>query len=65
VRGRAPSQQRFAWQAWRCDWDATPGDYELACRATDVRGATQPLEPDWNTNGMGNNAVHRVQVTVR
>jgi DMSO/TMAO reductase YedYZ molybdopterin-dependent catalytic subunit len=58
-------RERFAWQAWRYDWDATPGEHELACRATDARGATQPLAPDWNTNGMGNNAVHRVQVTVR
>jgi len=60
-----PQRDPFAWQAWRCGWDAAPGDYELACRATDVHGATQPLEPDWNTNGMGNNAVHRLQVTVR
>jgi len=25
----------------------------------------QPLAPEWNTNGMGNNAVQRVAVTVR
>lgn len=61
----APQGGRFAWQGWYCDWDAAPGEHELACRATDARGATQPLEPDWNTNGMGNNAVHRVGVTVR
>jgi DMSO/TMAO reductase YedYZ molybdopterin-dependent catalytic subunit len=60
-----PQPGRFAWQGWRWDWDATPGEHELACRATDAAGATQPLEPEWNTNGMGNNAVHRVQVTVR
>jgi DMSO/TMAO reductase YedYZ molybdopterin-dependent catalytic subunit len=60
-----PQAERFAWQAWRHDWDATPGEHELACRATDATGATQPLEPDWNTNGLGNNAVHRIQVTVR
>lgn len=60
-----PQRDRFAWQAWRYDWDAAPGEHELACRATDAQGATQPLAPDWNTNGMGNNAVQRVQVTVR
>jgi DMSO/TMAO reductase YedYZ molybdopterin-dependent catalytic subunit len=60
-----PQRGPFAWQGWRYEWDAAPGEHDLACRATDARGATQPLEPDWNTNGMGNNAVHRVQVTVR
>ncbi len=56
---------RFAWQRWRCAWDALPGEHELACRATDERGDTQPMAPDWNTTGMGNNAVQSVQVTVR
>jgi DMSO/TMAO reductase YedYZ molybdopterin-dependent catalytic subunit len=56
---------RFAWQRWRAKWQATPGEHELACRATDADGAVQPLEPDWNMGGMGNNAVQRMQVTVR
>jgi DMSO/TMAO reductase YedYZ molybdopterin-dependent catalytic subunit len=60
-----PQRDRFAWQGWRFHWDATPGEHELACRATDAAGAVQPLEQDWNTNGMGNNAVQCVQVTVR
>lgn len=60
-----PPAQRFAWQRWRASWDATPGEHELACRATDAAGATQPFEADWNVGGMGNNAVQRVQVTVR
>jgi DMSO/TMAO reductase YedYZ molybdopterin-dependent catalytic subunit len=60
-----PQRGRFEWQGWRWDWDASPGEHELACRATDAAGATQPLEPEWNTNGMGNNAVHRICVTVR
>ena len=55
----------FAWQRWRCTWRAERGEHELACRATDERGAVQPLAPDWNVGGMGNNAVHRVAVTVR
>lgn len=61
----APPADRFAWQRWRATWNAVPGEHELACRATDAEGARQPLEPDWNTGGMGNNAVQRVQVTVR
>jgi DMSO/TMAO reductase YedYZ molybdopterin-dependent catalytic subunit len=55
----------FAWQRWRCEWRASPGEHELACRATDASGAVQPLEPDWNSAGMGNNAVQRVAVSVR
>ncbi|HEX4928913.1 MAG TPA: sulfite oxidase, partial [Burkholderiales bacterium] len=56
---------RFAWQRWRASWEATPGEHELACRAADARGAEQPLAPDWNRGGMGNNSVHKIQVTVR
>ena len=60
-----PQAARFAWQRWRATWQAQAGEHELACRAADAAGAVQPLEPDWNTGGMGNNAVHRVSVTVR
>ena len=60
-----PRGDRYAWQGWRCDWRAEPGEHELACRATDATGATQPLVAEWNANGMGNNAVQRLQVTVR
>ena len=56
---------KFAWQRWRATWDARTGEHDLACRATDARGEVQPLEPDWNLGGMGNNAVQRLQVTVR
>jgi len=58
-------RERFAWQRWRARWQATSGEHELACRATDDAGAMQPLAPDWNVGGMGNNSVHRVLVTVR
>jgi iron complex outermembrane receptor protein len=27
----------------RFDWDATPGEHELMCRATDANGDTQPI----------------------
>jgi sulfane dehydrogenase subunit SoxC len=43
---------------------ADPGDHELACRATDASGATQPLEQNWNYQGLGNNVVQRVRVIV-
>jgi DMSO/TMAO reductase YedYZ molybdopterin-dependent catalytic subunit len=56
---------KFAWQSWRHLWQAKPGEYELACRATDGNGEVQPLEPCWDAGGFGNNAVQRVRVWVR
>jgi len=55
----------YAWVGWRATWRATEGAHELACRATDATGTTQPLEPPWDLSGFGNNAVQRVQVNVR
>jgi hypothetical protein len=55
----------FAWQGWTFNWDAMPGDHVLACRAIDAAGNVQPLEAPWNYQGMGNNVVQRVSVTVR
>lgn len=60
-----PPVGEFAWRGWRAEWTATPGAHELACRATDTAGELQPLHPVWNYQGMGNNAVQRVSVTVR
>jgi DMSO/TMAO reductase YedYZ molybdopterin-dependent catalytic subunit len=56
---------RFAWRGWGFDWDATPGEHELSCRATDAHGTVQPLEMPWNYGGMGNNGAQTVRVTVR
>ena len=56
---------RWAWRTWRFLWDAAPGEYELCCRARDVAGNAQPLEPAWNVGGYANNAVQRIAVTVR
>lgn len=60
-----PPAAKYAWRGWRFDWDATPGEHILMCRATDAAGAMQPLEPPWDRGGFGNNAVQRVAVTVR
>jgi DMSO/TMAO reductase YedYZ molybdopterin-dependent catalytic subunit len=56
---------RYAWRGWRFAWDATPGEHELMCRATDAAGETQPIEQRFDRGGFGNNAVQRVHVTVR
>ncbi|MGY1739861.1 MULTISPECIES: sulfite oxidase [unclassified Blastococcus] len=52
-----------AWRAWSLEWTAAPGRHELVVRARDEAGA-QPLEQEWNRQGMANNLVQRVPVTV-
>ncbi|MBT2566915.1 sulfite oxidase [Arthrobacter sp. ISL-85] len=54
----------YAWRRWSLPWVASTGGHVLACRATDITGATQPLEQNWNYQGMGNNVVQRVSVSV-
>ena len=63
--GRDPEQGPFAGRGWSVAWVATPGEHELACRATDAAGRVQPLDAPWNHQGMGVNHVQRVAVTVR
>jgi DMSO/TMAO reductase YedYZ molybdopterin-dependent catalytic subunit len=60
-----PSGEPFAWRGWSYSWSARPGEHVLACRATDAAGHVQPLTPPWNYQGMGNNLVQEVAVTVR
>jgi len=55
----------WAWRGWVFHWDATPGEHILTCRATDADGTVQPVRPPWNQQGMGNNLVQEVAVTVR
>jgi sulfane dehydrogenase subunit SoxC len=55
----------YAWRGWTSRWDATgPGEYELCARATDAAGNVQPASPDWNLEGIQNNAIQRVTVVV-
>ncbi len=59
-----PALGDHAWRGWAFAWDATPGEHELACRATDAAGATQPDEAEFNTGGYVHDAVQRVRVSV-
>lgn len=61
----APQPDRYDWVAWTHPWRATPGIHELACRATDAEGNTQPDEGEWNLGGYACNAVHTVTATVK
>ncbi|MBZ6075609.1 sulfite oxidase [Microvirga puerhi] len=61
-----PLCNRYDWARWAVSL-AVPGDgaCEIWARATDATGRTQPLAPEnWNPNGYGCNAVHRVAITV-
>jgi hypothetical protein len=60
-----PPLGEFAWRGWSYAWDAVPGEHELACRATDAAGNVQPVEQPWNRQGVGNNLVQLVAVSVR
>ncbi len=55
----------FAWRGWHFTWQAASGEHVLTCRATDAAGNVQPLEQAWNTQGLGNNSVQQVAVSVR
>jgi hypothetical protein len=58
------SQGPHAWRSWSFEWDAAPGEHELACRCADAAGNAQPDAPPWNVGGYANNAVQRVPVVV-
>ena len=60
-----PQPDPRSWRGWSWSWDARPGEHELACRATDQDGETQPLADEWNLGGYEGTAVQRVAVTVR
>lgn len=49
---------RFAWTRWEYDWTpASPGTIEIAVRATDAAGHTQPPAVPWNKFGYEMNAI--------
>jgi DMSO/TMAO reductase YedYZ molybdopterin-dependent catalytic subunit len=55
----------FAWTPWTFSWDVRRrGDYVVSSRATDSAGNIQPLRPFWNVQGMAQNGVERIGVTV-
>jgi DMSO/TMAO reductase YedYZ molybdopterin-dependent catalytic subunit len=59
-----PSAGRWAWRGWRAEWDATPGEHVLSCRAHDTDGNSQPDSADWNVGGYANNGIQLVPITV-
>lgn len=61
-----PLRNRYDWTRWAATLCLpADGTYEVWVRATDSAGRTQPLLPDnWNPNGYGCNAVHRIAIMV-
>ena len=59
-------KNKYDWQRWTASVDfPTDGYYEIWVRATDSNGAMQPhITGDWNPQGYGGNAMHRVAVLV-
>ncbi|MQA26413.1 MAG: molybdopterin-dependent oxidoreductase [Micromonosporaceae bacterium] len=60
-----PALGRWAWSRWTYQWDAVePGRHVLLARASDAAGNTQPVDQEWNAQGMANNMAQRVEVHV-
>jgi hypothetical protein len=59
-------RKRHSWQWWefllRVD---EPGIVEIQARTTDLASRTQPVEPEWNRLGYGNNAIQKIRMHVK
>jgi len=57
---------RLAWQHWKVSVQfPQKGYYEVWAKATDLKGAAQPMVvPGWNPRGYLNNACHRIAIKV-
>ncbi len=62
----APTRNRYDWSRWSASVPLpSDGYYELWVRATDSAGKAQPhVAANWNPQGYGGNALHRVAVLV-
>ena len=56
----------WSWTFWHATLELPKGEHELAVRAWDEAGQTQPASPDdtWNFKGYLSAAWHRVVVTI-
>jgi sulfane dehydrogenase subunit SoxC len=59
-----PAPDRWSWVRWTWPWEATAGQHQLAVRAHDASGRSQPVEGSWNRGGFANNVVQHVTVVV-
>jgi hypothetical protein len=47
---------------WRCEFPLARGDHDLLVVATDAAGNSQPLAPEWNELGYGNNVAQSIRL---
>jgi len=61
-----PPKNRLSWQRWTAEVGfPQKGYYEVWVRATDEKGASQPMViPAWNPGGYLNNSCHRIAIKV-
>lgn len=57
-----PARGTYARAPWETQCRLTPGVHEIACRAIDGAGGSQPERPPNNVRGSGNNAIQRIRV---
>jgi DMSO/TMAO reductase YedYZ molybdopterin-dependent catalytic subunit len=56
----------MSWRLWATEIDVKPpARVSILARATDQQGNVQPMEPEINSGGYGNNAIQKVTVDVR
>jgi len=62
----AAPRNRYDWQKWQAKVKLpSEGYYEVWARATDANGTMQPhIAGNWNPQGYGGNALHRVAVLI-
>jgi DMSO/TMAO reductase YedYZ molybdopterin-dependent catalytic subunit len=58
-------RERYAWQSFEHTFDITaPGSYLITSRATDDKGHTQPVVPQWNPSGYLWNVIDKVRINI-
>ena len=60
--GDSAEKNPYAWRRWSLRVPGAVGKRVLLARATDESGAVQPLKPEINAAGYGDNASHVVTV---
>jgi len=55
---------RYSFRLWNFTWDAKPGTYTIAVRATSRDGATQSATPTWNPSGYMRNVIETYKLSV-
>jgi sulfite dehydrogenase len=55
---------KYSFRRWNAHWDARPGSYTIAVRATANDGSVQTSTPIWNPSGYMLNTIETYRVTV-